>query len=349
MKLFSTIIFFSFLFFLGSETFSQDKTFKIGCIAFYNIENLFDTIDDSTINDEEFLPDGANRWNSKKYNEKIKNISEVIAQIGNEYISGGPAIIGLSEIENRSVLIDLINSPALKASGYDIVHFDGPDRRGVDVALLYQTKHFKVTGSYSARLTIPGKDDFFSRDQLVVSGLFDGEPLHLIVNHWPSRRGGEKRSAPLRNAAATLSKNLADSLIVLEPNAKIIIMGDLNDNPNDASLIKYLKAKPDTAGLTYGQLFNPMYKMFVKDGIGSLAYRDNWSLFDQMIISAPLVIGDRSTYKFLKIKVYNKPFLTQKEGAFAGYPFRSFVGNNYMGGYSDHFPVYMFLVREIIK
>ena len=160
---------------------------KAACIAFYNLENLFDTIDDPFTNDAEFLPDGTNHWTSERYQAKLANMADVINRIGGEIIKGGPTILGVSEIENRKVLEDLINTPPLKGKGYDIVHFDSPDRRGVDVGLLYKKSAFEVTNSTSNRLTMPGKYDWYTRDQLVVSGKLDGEMIHVIVNHWPSR------------------------------------------------------------------------------------------------------------------------------------------------------------------
>ena len=339
------IVSFIFIFFLINSTFSQEKKYKALCVAFYNLENLYDTIDDPNKNDEEFLPQGANNWNSEKYFKKINNIATVISQIGDEIQAKGPVVIGFSEVENKSVLTDLVSSPLLAPLDYGIVHYDGPDLRGVDVALIYQKQHFTVTSFRSVTLNIEGKPDFKTRDQLVVSGILDGEPVHFIVNHWPSRRGGEKRSAFFRNAAADLCRSSADSIMKTDPNAKIIIMGDLNDDPTNKSLTEHLKAKSEEKETKPGELFGPMYKMF-KDGIGSLAYRDNWNLFDQMIISQPFLLEDKSSLRFLKARVFNKNFLVQKDGAFAGYPFRAYVGNTWQGGYSDHFPVYLILVKE---
>lgn len=188
----------------------QKKQYKVGCLAFYNIENLFDTIPGE--NDVEFTPEGANKWNTEKYLKKLGNMSEVISQIGSEMFPGGPALLGLSEIENRSVIEDLINTSKLKPSNYSIVHYDSPDRRGVDVALIYRKDFFRLVSSRSVRLKISDRPEWFTRDQLVVSGYFDNELIHVIVNHWPSRSGGEKRSQPLREAAAALTKSIADSI-----------------------------------------------------------------------------------------------------------------------------------------
>lgn len=326
--------------FSSLQSCAQEKKYLATTIAFYNVENLFDTIDDPNTNDAEFLPGGANRWTPQRYQAKLENMARVIAGIGNEMVKGGPAIIGLSEIENRGVLEDLINTPPLKELGYEIVHYDSPDRRGVDVGLIYKPSVFKVTNSTSNRLYMPGRTDFFSRDQLVVSGELLGEPISVIVNHWPSRRSGPE----YREEAAKLSRHLSDSLMKAHKNAKIFVMGDLNDDPIDRSVAKVLGAKGKPADVKKGDLFNPMWQLH-RDGIGSLAYRDAWNLFDQIIVSEP-VLNDSKGWKLHKAKVYNDTFLLQKDGPYAGYPFRTFAGGAYAGGYSDHFPVYLFLIRE---
>lgn len=240
---------------------SQEQKYQVACVAFYNVENLFDTINQPEVNDEEFTPEGSNRWNSVRYWEKMDHLSTVITQIGDEYVKGGPVLIGLSEIENRSVLEDLVKQPAMAASGYDIVHIDGPDRRGVDVALLYRKANFTVIASKSIRLTMPEDTAFITRDQLLVSGLLDGEEFFIIVNHWPSRRGGEKASAPKRNAAAALARHTVDSLQKINPAAKVIVMGDLNDDPINKSVAKVLQGMPTQEEARGGKLYNPMHNL----------------------------------------------------------------------------------------
>ncbi|MFZ4399696.1 MAG: endonuclease/exonuclease/phosphatase family protein [Bacteroidales bacterium] len=342
-----SVIFFLAASLLLSQTLNaqQQKQAKVGCIGFYNLENFFDTIKQDNLNGEEFTPDGMYRWNTEKYNIKLKNMSEVISKIGDELVKGGPIIMGVSEIENRSVLEDLVIQPALKPMNYGIVHYDSPDRRGIDVGFIYQKQHFKVTKSYVVPLTMPDDTSFRSRDQLVVYGLFDGDPICVIVNHWPSRSGGEKKSEPKRERAAQVCRSIADSIMKKDPNAKIIIMGDLNDDPNNTSLLKFLKAKKTMEETKPGDLFNPMYKLF-KDGIGSLAYRDSWNLFDQIIVSYPLIEKDKSSYRLYQAKIYNKNYLTTKDGQYTGYPWRTFSGTTFTAGYSDHFPSYIFLVKE---
>lgn len=324
---------------------AQDKQYKVGCVAFYNLENLFDTIDSENTNDYEFTPEGPNAWKSNRYIEKLNNMAGIISQIGDEYIKGGPAVLGVSEIENREVLEDLIKTDALKNSNYDIVHYNSPDKRGVDVALLYRKQSFKVTNSKSIKLTIPDMPDFYTRDILLVSGEFDGEIMHFMVNHWPSRRGGEKRSAPLRNAAGALARKIIDSLMTENPQAKIVLMGDLNDNPTDPSVTKHLKAEGDKETLSKNAMFNTMAGYY-KRGIGTTAYQDVWSLFDQLIISQAFLNEKQNGYRFLKSIIFKRDEMIQKEGNFKGYPLRTFVGGEYIGGFSDHFPVYIFLVKD---
>lgn len=326
------------------------QSYRAGVIAFYNLENLFDTIDSPGILDEEFTPEGPNKWTGERYIEKINNMALAISRIGeDEGWKGGPAVLGVSEIENRDVLEDLVSHPLLKDSNYQIVHYDSPDLRGVDVALLYRPRFFRVTSSASPVLDI--KDDkgerVFTRDQLVVSGIFDGEQMHFIVNHWPSRSGGEVTTRPRRNAAAALTRHLVDSLMSADPGAKIFVMGDLNDDPTDESLRKYLQAAPEADKLKKGELFNTMFPLFRK-GIGSLYYRDGVNLFDQIIITPSLIGDDLSTYKFRLARVFNSSFLIQKDGQYKGYPLRSFVGTVWQGGFSDHFPVYVVIIKNNI-
>jgi exonuclease III len=325
---------------------AQEKKFKAVCVAFYNLENLFDTLDDPGTNDAEFTPTGTGRWDSKKYRVKLKNLAGVIGQIGDELVSDGPMMVGLSEVENRRVIEDLVNTPPLKQKKYSIVHYDSPDLRGIDVAFIYQSPYFKVTGSKPVLFTIPGRKDFHSRDILVVSGELEGDPMFLLVNHWPSRSSGQQETELLRIAAADLCRKITDSLLTVHPDAKIIIMGDLNDDPTDISIRDHLKAKQRKELTGKNELYNPMWKMF-NDGIGSLAYRDSWNLFDQIIVSSALLEKTKGGYHFYKAGVFDRKFLKQKGGQYAGYPFRTYAGGAYMGGYSDHFPVYVFLVKEI--
>ncbi len=335
------------LLFFSVLIFSQDNKFNRVAIGFYNVENLYDTLDTDDVSDFEFTPEGPNNWNSPKYFQKLDRLGEVISMIATEGTPDGAAIIGLCEVENSLVLKDVVNSSRLAPRGYQFVHIDGPDRRGVDAALLYNPKYFQVTNSKSYTLKNPNDDNFRTRDQLVVSGKLLGDPIHVIVCHWPSRRGGEKRSAPLRNLAGQLARSIVDSIHRLEgPNAKIIVMGDLNDDPVNKSVTQHLGATGDMSKVNEKTMFNPFYDLY-KNGIGSLAWQDVWNLFDQIIVSPDLANKNQDGWHFTKAKVFNKPMLQQPDGRFKGYPWRSYAGGQYQGGYSDHFPTYIFLERKV--
>lgn len=325
--------------------FSQEKKFQMECVAFYNLENLFDTIDSPNTNDKDFLPDGSYAWTPEKYKNKLEHMAYAISQIGGKFAPNGPAILGVSEVENRSVLEDLVKMPSIKDINYGIVHYDSPDRRGIDVAMLYNPDHFKVLMSKPYPLIFPDDTAFKTRDQLLVEGLLDGDKIYVIVNHWPSRYGGEARSRPNRVAAATLTKHITDSIMAVDQDAKIIIMGDLNDDPNNESCKKTLAAKRKPEQVKDGELYNTTWPLF-KKGIGSLAYRDNWNLFDQIIVSSGLLDAEEG-YKFYKAYIFNKDFLIQQEGRYKGYPLRTHAGGSYLNGYSDHFPSYIFLMRTV--
>ncbi len=336
--------------FLFSGVYAQKKQYKVACVGFYNLENLFDTFDDPETYDEEFTPEGDRNWTTELYQEKLKNLARVISELGTDLTPDGAAILGVAEVENRLVLEDLVKDPVIAGRDYQIVHFDSPDRRGIDVGLLYQPKYFTLTNSQALTLLIDDENGkrIYTRDILFVSGELDGSPLHVLVNHWPSRRGGEAASAYLRNAAATICKNVKDSLLQIDPKAKIIVMGDLNDDPNSPSVKKVLGAKKKIKQVKEGDFFNTMYSFF-KKGIGTLAYRDAWSLFDQIIISEGLTDKSQPGYRYLSAAVHNKPYLIQRVGHFKGYPFRTFDYDNYIAGYSDHFPVYIYLVEELVN
>jgi hypothetical protein len=341
------IVTFLLLFCAGKSFAQNEKQYEIACIAFYNLENLFDTIHQEGVNDYEFLPDGKNAWNSEKYWSKIQNMAKVISQIGTASTPTGPIILGVSEIENRTPLEDLVADPQIKERNYQIVHHDGPDRRGVDVALLYNPAFFTLDNSISYRLYIPNNPDFKTRDQLLVKGTLMGEEFHFIVVHWPSRSGGEATSRPLRLAAAGLSKHIFDSIMAIKPDAKIIIMGDFNDDPTDKSIATVLKATSDKKKLSSGNyFFNPSEILF-KNGIGSLAYRDTWNMFDQIIMTPSIYTDNRQTLSYYHFKVFNEKWMRQTSGQYKDYPLRTFAGGAWTNGYSDHFPVYTLLIREL--
>jgi len=332
----------------GTLCYGQDSTtYQIRTIAFYNVENLFDTKNDTLIFDDERTPQGAYQWTEERYQTKIGNIGRVLSEIGSETTNTSPDIIGLCEVENKGVVQDLVNHPNLIDKDYGIVHVDSPDERGIDVALLYKRAAFLPTSFKSVPLLLfndEGHRDY-TRDQLVVGGQLDGEEFYFIVNHWPSRSGGELRSRPHRIKAAQLNKRIMDSLRRLDVTAKMISMGDFNDDPRNSSLKKVLKAKGQKNQLDSLSLFNPM-EMLYKKGYGTLAYRDKWNVFDQFLLTPNLVNDEKSVYSFWKSGIFSAEYLKTNNGRYKGYPFRTYVGTTYQGGYADHFPIYLYLIRK---
>lgn len=328
--------------------YAQSQQYKVAVVAFYNLENLYDTIDNPYVNDEEFLPTGPKNYNGNRYKDKLQKLSTVLSKIGADLSTDGAAIIGVAEVENGKVLNDLVQQPQLKNHNYKFVHYDSRDARGIDVALLYNPKYFKVETSNKIFVRLPEgtKDAYFTRDILWVKGKLDGETIHVYVNHWPSRRGSEERSAPARTAAAQICKNHADSIRNIEPNAKIIIMGDLNDDPVSPSITQILQAKGKIKDVKEKDLFNPWIEMY-KQGVGTLAYQDAWGLFDQIIISDTWLPKQQSGFFYYKALTFNKEFLIENTGKYKGYPMRTWDGNTYRGGYSDHLPTFIVILKPL--
>lgn len=336
----------TFFVLFSSAVLAQEKQYKVACVGFYNLENLFDTVDDPNKRDEDFTPDGSYSWGDEKYKNKLKNMALVIEDMGKEISPDGMAILGVCEVENRKVLEDLVQEQKIKGRDYQIIHEESPDRRGIDVGLLYQAKYFTPTNFKSYELKFPDNPDYFTRDQLVVSGTMDEDRINIIVAHWPSRSGGQAKSEPRRIQAAQLGRKIIDSLLAVDPSSKIILMGDLNDDPVNKSVKDYIRAKAKVKKMKDGDMYNTMYDKY-KQGDCTLAYRDAWNLFDQLIISEGLTGNDCSSFVFHKSYVYNKPYLRQKEGLYKGYPKRTHAGGKYLNGYSDHFPVYLVLKKEV--
>lgn len=331
---------------LSINTFAQ-KNVEAAVIGFYNLENLFDTINDPLKNDEDFLPNGSYKYNSHVYNEKLFLLSGVLSEIGTEITPDGAALIGVAEIENKSVLEELVKQKSIAHRKYEIVHYESPDYRGIDVALLYNPKYFTVVESSSLFVPMPDRDGkpSYTRDVLYVKGMFLGEEMHVFVNHWPSRRGGEAKSSPLRELAASVARKKIDEVLAINPKAKIVLMGDLNDDPVNNSIKKIVGAKASIETVKPGEFFNPFYTMY-KNGIGTLAYNDAWNLFDQIVVSEGLVNKTETGFKFYKAKIFKKPEMITTEGKFKGYPKRTYSFGTYIAGYSDHFPTYIVLIRE---
>ncbi len=323
-------------------------SYQVRTVAFYNLENLFDTANDSLIFDDARTENGEDRWTLKKYRDKTAKLAQVLSLIGSQVRGTTPDIIGLCELENQNVLQDLLNHKYLAAHDYGYIHFDSPDERGIDVALVYRRSSFVPFSQKSQRLLlhdINGNRNY-TRDLLIVTGMMDDMEVAILVNHWPSRSGGELQSRPYRIRAANLNIQVIDSLNNIYPNIRTILMGDFNDNPSDISLKKVLPTSGERSTIQKGYLYNPMEKLY-KKGVGSLGYRDQWHLFDQILVSYELVFPDRNTYRFWKAGVFNPPFLVSEAGSLKGYPFRTYASGRYLGGYSDHFPVYLYLVRKV--
>lgn len=367
MRIKKSITVFFVLFAIFSSN-AQSKKYIVHTVAFYNLENLFDTINQAN-NDEEWLPNGAQNWTSKKYKQKLHNLARVIAEIGTtENPNNSPTLLGVSEVENRGVLEDLVKEPLLINKDYGVVHFDSPDKRGIDVGLLYQKKHFKPTSYkniplliYKNQINTSAKrknasddisddkseieatsDRVYTRDILLVTGFLDGEEVNVMVNHWPSRSGGEKKSSPFREAAGRLNRKIMDSIYKINPNAKIITMGDLNDGTYNKSVKEGVGAKRKKEEVQPFGVYNPFEEMFYK-GNATLFYRDAGDIFDQILVSETLIQKDMSSFRYWKAGIYNKPFMITTVGQYKGYPLRHGATEV---GFSDHFPSFIYLIKE---
>lgn len=302
-------------------------------IAFYNIENLFDLENDPFTNDDDFLPTSTKRWTVKRYTNKLRKLAKVISKIGEDSIEESPAIVGLAEVENKKVLQDLIESEGLAGKSYNFVHYDSLDERGVDVALLYKSNLFEVISSetFSVELYTETGERDYTRDILLVHGKLQQNPIYIVVNHWSSRREGEKETEHKRIAAAKVVNTIVNKIKNKDASPKIIIMGDFNDNPEDIS-IELLESE--------NNLYNP-FKTVHSYNKGSLNHDFQWHMFDQILFSHNFFDISNSKLRFVKADVFNPRFLTQYDGKYKGQPFRTYVGKKYKGGYSDHFPVYI--------
>lgn len=327
---------------------AQKQSYNSVIVAFYNLENFFDTVNNPLINDDDFTPAGEKNYNSTIYWNKVHHLATVLSEIGTDINPDGPAIIGVAEIENDTVLNDLIRDPLLLPRNYKFVHYDSKDIRGVDVAFLYNPKYFSVEDSKKLFVHLPEgtKENIFTRDILWVKGRLAEEEVNVFVNHWPSRLGGEERSAPGREAAARVDKNFIDSIQKINPNVKIIVMGDLNDDPVSPSVTKVLGAKGKIEDVQSGELFNPWVEMY-KKGYGTLAYQDAWGLFDQIMINYPWLNKNQAGWFYYQQHIFNKQFMIENIGKYKGYPMRTWDGNTYRGGYSDHFPTYLVMLKKI--
>lgn len=305
------------------------------CIAFYNLENLFDTKNDPHALDDDFTPTGFKKWKEKRYRSKLGKLGRAISSIGEQEGSYPPVLLGIAEVENGQVIQKLLGGKHLKNIPYDFVHFDSPDERGIDTALIYNKDHFKVIKSETLALIIEnenGERDF-TRDILYVNGSLNGEEIHVFVNHWPSRRDGADETKHKRIKAAETILEKLNSLNHDPASINVLVMGDFNDDPNSESIQKLMNSN---------LFINPMQKL-LSPVSGSANYKGKWSLFDQIILSHSFLNHEKDTHSFKKAAVYAPQFLKEWKGKYKGNPFRTFAGKKYIGGYSDHFPVYIIM------
>lgn len=344
---------------LAPMSFAQRKD-KGHVIGFYNLENLFDTYHDEGKNDYEFLPDGANKWTDVKYEKKLHNIATVIKAMRDDNKTWH-TILGVSEVENRHVLEDLVSQPEIADANYQIVHYDGPDRRGVDVALLYRPDKFKLIESESipfdfntteVKITL-SKDEqrnFRTRDVLMVRGTIDGEMFAFYVAHLPSRIGG--KGSDLRSRGAEIIHRHSMELMKEYPGIKIVAMGDMNDDPTDESMVRYLHGRENIKGLKDNEFFSPFISM-LKAGYGSLAYKGQWNIFDIIVVNKNLADPEKGSFGIKPIvggkyygRIFSKPFMTNQDGQYKGQPKRTFSNGAFINGYSDHYPTYIVVSKK---
>lgn len=301
-------------------------------VGFYNIENLFDLKDSRHTNDNDFLPGTVKNWTLKRYQNKLRKIGYAISNIGRSETGKHPALIGLAEVENAKVLNDLITSKHLEAYNYDYVHFDSLDERGIDVALLYDTSVFKALHTETFTISLEDENGFpdYTRDILLVSGLLEGEKIHVIVNHWSSRREGQHETEIKRLASSEKVSDILNTLKQEDENAKIIVMGDFNDDPYNTSIKRLVDND---------NLFNPFetLRSFTR---GTVKHKRQWFVFDQILVSTNFFKSSKKDFEFFKANIFDADFLKLFRGPFKGSPYRTYVGKKYKGGYSDHFPVY---------
>ena len=349
----------------------QPKRYALYGVAFYNLENLFDTLHDAGKNDYEYLPNGTNKWGKMKYEAKLHNMARVLSELCTDKLPQGPAVIGVSELENHLALEDLLNQPSLAGRGLKYVDVAGPDRRGVECAFIYNPRFFQMErymhvpyyyapsgrvddplvgfytdeqGEVQAYTDLKGDTTHITRGFLVMQGLLAGERMFFIVNHWPSRAAGSET----RERAGHQVRMLKDALMTSHPEAKVMIMGDMNDDPADKSMTTALGCKPQADKVKKAtDLFNPWHETLYKRGQGTLLYQGKWNLFDQIVFSGNLLGTDRTSLKFYKHEIFMRDYLFQQEGKYKGSPLRTHAGGVWLNGYSDHLPTYVYLIKEV--
>lgn len=313
--------------------FKKKSNNSLHTIAFYNLENLFDTIDNQDTLDDDFTPNGSRKWTPKRYQRKLSKLAKTIEEIGHEAAKLPPVLVGVAEVENETVVQDLLATDPLKAYNYHYVHYDSPDERGIDNALLYNRDNFEVIGSEAIPLLVysPSGQRDTTRDILYVHGILNGEEVHVFVNHWPSRRNGEVETDYKRITAANTINEYMVGIEESIENPNYIVMGDFNDDPSSASIQTLMSRN---------KLHNPM-ETLTSPYRGSANYRRSWSLFDQIIVSHNFFNYEKGTHSFSEANIFDESHLTEFKGKYKGNPHRTYVGRRYMGGFSDHFPVYV--------
>ena len=334
---------------LFSAPASAQKKFSVYAIGFYNVENLFDTTHDEGKNDYDFTPTGSYQWNEMKYRHKLHNMASVLAEMGTDVLPNvGCAAIGLAEVENDHVMNDLTAQPELAARGYKYVHIEGPDHRGIDCALIYNPKLFTVRDTKLVPYVydLPKDSTRATRGFLTVSGTLTGEHVTIIVCHLPSRGAGSY----YRELGGKQVKALKDSLLREDPKVKVLVMGDMNDDPTNKSMYECLSAKPEIKEVGSNDMYNPWYNVLVKEGTGTLQYQGKCNLFDQIIMTPNLLnkAGKRdfSELKFWKNQIFRRDYLLQESGKYKGNTKRTTAGGVWLDGYSDHLPVVTYFVKQ---
>ena len=317
-------------------------------VAFYNVENLFDASDDpDNEGDDEFLPTAAKRWTAERYEEKLTLLTRVLTDLGTEAGTGYPAIVGLAEVENRGVVADLAGALSDAGADYDFVHYESPDFRGIDNALLFRPDEFAPLYTRAVNVSLPPREGSTrrrtTRDILYVKGLLRGDTLHYLVNHWPSRGGGETASRPGRIYVAEIVRALVDSITAVTPAADVVVAGDLNDDPDDESVARVLGSAPRRDLASAELLYNPYVALHLR-GEGTLGYQRAWNLFDQLIFTVGMA-DHGADWSVREAQIFAPGYLLQSSGSYAGFPDRTYVGDDYRGGASDHLPVYAVLQR----
>lgn len=333
---------------ISTLSIAQGRTLQTHAVCFYNLENLFDTQHDKGKNDYDFLPNGSYHWDAIKYEHKLANMAKVLCDLGTDKCPYGASIIGVSEIENDHVMDDLMAQPNMQKRGYRYVHIEGPDRRGVDCALIYNPRAFKVTKYFDKHYVYENGDTTRqTRPFLCVQGILAGDKLTVVVCHWPSR-GAEDI---FRQYGGRQVRALTDSIHAADPEQHIIVMGDMNDDPDNASMAECLKARREISEMEPGDFYNPWWNILRKKGKGTLSYQGGWNLFDQIVLNNRLMEQYKTKeYSHLTLygyHIFTRPYLLQSEGRFKNTPKRTTSGGVWLDGYSDHLPTVTYLVKVL--